>query len=103
MAHTHGPLNMTHSRRDFLCRCCTSLGAAALTFERFGLVNALAQSGDYRALVCIFLFGGNDSDNIRSSSNGGDGGANLSRQSVDDFSTERGRPVRTASEHDGDP
>jgi uncharacterized protein (DUF1501 family) len=64
MAHTHGPWNMTHTRRDFLCRCCTGLGAAALTFERFGLVNALAQSGDYRALVCIFLFGGNDSDNM---------------------------------------
>jgi uncharacterized protein (DUF1501 family) len=55
---------MKHTRRDFLCRCCTSLGAATLTFERFGLVNALAQAGDYRALVCIFLFGGNDSDNM---------------------------------------
>jgi uncharacterized protein (DUF1501 family) len=64
MGHTHGPLNLGHSRRDFLCRCCTGLGAAALTFERFGLVNALAQAGDYRALVCIFLFGGNDSDNM---------------------------------------
>jgi uncharacterized protein (DUF1501 family) len=55
---------MKHTRRDFLCRCCTSLGAATLTFERFGLVNAFAQAGDYRALVCIFLFGGNDSDNM---------------------------------------
>jgi uncharacterized protein (DUF1501 family) len=55
---------MKRTRRSFLCRCCTSLGAAALTFERFGLVNALAQAGDYRALVCIFLFGGNDSDNM---------------------------------------
>jgi uncharacterized protein (DUF1501 family) len=64
VAHIHGPLHSAHSRRDFLCRCCTGLGAAALTFERFGLVNALAQSGDYRALVCIFLFGGNDSDNM---------------------------------------
>jgi uncharacterized protein (DUF1501 family) len=52
------------TRRDFLCQCCTSLGAAALTFERFGLVNAFAQAPDYRALVCIFLFGGNDSDNM---------------------------------------
>ena len=52
------------SRREFLCQCCTSLGAAALTFERFGLVNAFAQSTNYRALVCIFLFGGNDSNNM---------------------------------------
>lgn len=52
------------SRREFLCKCCTSLGAAALTFERFGLVNAFAQSTNYRALVCIFLFGGNDSNNM---------------------------------------
>jgi len=52
------------SRREFLCKCCTSLGVAALTFERFGLVNAFAQSTNYRALVCIFLFGGNDSNNM---------------------------------------
>ena len=32
--------------------------------ERFGLLNAFAQSTDYRALVCIFLFGGNDSGNV---------------------------------------
>jgi uncharacterized protein (DUF1501 family) len=32
--------------------------------QQLGLVNALAQStGDYKALVCVFLFGGNDSDN----------------------------------------
>lgn len=55
---------MAHSRREFFCKCCAGLGAAALTFERFGLAHALAQSGDYRALVCIFLFGGNDSDNM---------------------------------------
>jgi uncharacterized protein (DUF1501 family) len=54
----------THSRRDFLCRCCTGLGAVTLALDRFGLVNTLAQAGDYRALVCIFLFGGNDSDNM---------------------------------------
>jgi uncharacterized protein (DUF1501 family) len=53
-----------HTRRAFLCRCCAGLGAANLAFERFGLVNAFAQSSDYRALVCIFLFGGNDSDNM---------------------------------------
>jgi uncharacterized protein (DUF1501 family) len=58
---------MTWSRRDFLKRtCCTAAaGFAAASFNRFGLVNALAQSTqDYKALVCIFLFGGNDSNNM---------------------------------------
>jgi uncharacterized protein (DUF1501 family) len=41
------------------------LGAAALAFEPFGLLPALAQAeGHYKALVCIFLFGGNDSGNM---------------------------------------
>jgi uncharacterized protein (DUF1501 family) len=58
---------MTWSRRDFLKRtCCTAAaGFAAASFNRFGLVNALAQTTqDYKALVCIFLFGGNDSNNM---------------------------------------
>ena len=33
-------------------------------FSRFGMWNAMAQSAqDYKALVCLFLFGGNDSNN----------------------------------------
>jgi uncharacterized protein (DUF1501 family) len=37
---------------------------ASLALRRFGLLPALAQSGpNYRALVCVFLFGGNDSNN----------------------------------------
>jgi uncharacterized protein (DUF1501 family) len=58
---------MAVSRRAFLKRtCCTAAaGFAASSFSRFGLVNALAQSAqDYKALVCIFLFGGNDSNNM---------------------------------------
>ena len=58
---------MAFSRRDFLKRtCCTAAaGFAAARFNRFGLVNALAQSTqDYKALVCVFLFGGNDSNNM---------------------------------------
>ena len=35
------------------------MGAAA----RFGAMNAFAQGTDYKALVCIFLFGGNDANN----------------------------------------
>ena len=58
---------MSFSRRDFLKKtCCTAAaGFAAASFNRFGLVNALAQSAqDYKALVCVFLFGGNDSNNM---------------------------------------
>src|SRR6185369_3424651 len=54
---------MALSRREFLCRLGT-FGAATLALERFGIMNALAQSTDYRALVCIFLFGGNDANNM---------------------------------------
>nr|MBA2341181.1 DUF1501 domain-containing protein [Pyrinomonadaceae bacterium] len=58
----------THTRRGFLRCSAYGLGAAALLtgFERFGLVNALAQgaSSDYKALVSIFLFGGNDGNNM---------------------------------------
>src|ERR1700757_782977 len=55
------------NRREFLrTTCCSAAsGFAAASFSRFGMVNALAQSAtDYKALVCIFLFGGNDSNNM---------------------------------------
>jgi uncharacterized protein (DUF1501 family) len=50
------------SRRGFIQIGAASVGSLAL--KPFGLLPALAQNGpDYRALVCIFLFGGNDSNN----------------------------------------
>lgn len=55
------------NRREFLKTSCCSAAAgfAAASFSRFGLVNALAQTAtDYKALVCVFLFGGNDSNNM---------------------------------------
>ena len=55
---------MALTRREFILRSFGAFGAATLAFERFGLLNALAQSTDYKALVCIFLFGGNDSGNM---------------------------------------
>jgi len=55
------------SRRDFLRlggRTISTLGAAA-AFGKAGLMTARAQSaGNYQALVCIFLFGGNDANNM---------------------------------------
>jgi uncharacterized protein (DUF1501 family) len=60
---------MAHSRRHFLQHAaCGALSASAFLsgLGRFALIDALASppSGSgYRALVCIFLFGGNDSNN----------------------------------------
>lgn len=57
------------TRRDFLrISACGAVGMAAFAegLERFGLVAHQAQAApnDYRALVCIFLFGGNDANNM---------------------------------------
>jgi uncharacterized protein (DUF1501 family) len=57
---------VSRSRREFLRTCCI-LGAAGgvSQLERFGLVTAHAQgAADYKALVCVFMFGGNDSNNM---------------------------------------
>ena len=58
---------MATSRRKFIECTCKSVAALGLgsAFSRFGLVNAYAQSiTDYKAMVCIFLFGGNDGNNL---------------------------------------
>jgi uncharacterized protein (DUF1501 family) len=43
----------------------TGVGLAG-SFNRFGLLQALTPptAGDYRALVCVFLYGGNDANNL---------------------------------------
>lgn len=60
-------LNHLRSRREFFRRgysTIATLGAAA-AFGQAGLLTAQAQTtGDYKALVCIFLFGGNDANNM---------------------------------------
>ena len=62
---------MKVTRREFLlqsARGCAgyALGTAAFVagVQRFSLINAFAQGSDYRALVCIFLGGGNDGNNV---------------------------------------
>ena len=62
---------MLLTRREFLLesgRACIgyALGAAAFAagVERFALINAFAQGSGYRALVCVFLAGGNDGNNM---------------------------------------
>jgi uncharacterized protein (DUF1501 family) len=46
--------------------CCSAAGASLVGgLSKLGLVSALAQgTTDYKALVCIFMFGGNDSNNM---------------------------------------
>lgn len=60
-------LESFRSRREFLrlgCRALSTAGAGAALY-RAGLMTARAQSSsDYKALVCIFLFGGNDANNL---------------------------------------
>jgi uncharacterized protein (DUF1501 family) len=55
------------TRRDFVRKSCcgAAAGMAAASFGRLGLMNAMAQSStDYKAMVCIFMFGGNDANNM---------------------------------------
>ena len=61
---------MTQSRRNFLRNSACGLSAAALlsSLDQLNLVHAMVQqqpdvASDYRALVCIFLSGGNDCNN----------------------------------------
>lgn len=64
---------MKTSRREFLTKSACGLGMAALAtqIEHFGMMSVLAQTvddaptvpSDYRALVCVFMAGGNDGNN----------------------------------------
>ena len=54
------------SRRNFFLSISRTLASLGFTsaLGRLGMINAFAQSNDYRALVCVFLFGGNDGNNL---------------------------------------
>ena len=68
--HAHGKKSigpLIVSRRSFLKIGCSSLATLGITaaMNRFGMMSALAgATSDYRALVCVFMFGGNDSNNL---------------------------------------
>ena len=63
---------MTQSRRKFLkaSACGLTWAAMVASLERLSLVNAMVQqnqpdvASDYKALVCIFLNGGTDCNNM---------------------------------------
>ncbi len=55
------------TRRGFLrttCCAAAAAGAAASSLNRLGMMSAYAQGSDYKALVGIFMFGGNDANNM---------------------------------------
>lgn len=54
------------TRRQFLSDLGCGLGTAALfsTFDRFSRLEAATAPSGYKALVCVFLFGGNDGNNM---------------------------------------
>ena len=66
---------MKQNRREFLIKsgCALSMTALASQMRHFGLMSAMAQEvdnsnnnavpSDYRALVCVFMSGGNDGNN----------------------------------------
>ncbi|MCA1628932.1 MAG: DUF1501 domain-containing protein [Acidobacteria bacterium] len=60
---------MSQTRRDFLRSTgCAALGTGLLAagIQEFGLVRAFADTNatDYKALVCVFMSGGNDGNNL---------------------------------------
>ena len=67
MPHSHAISRRTFLRHSGLLATATGLG-------RLGLINAHAQStpADYKALVCVFLLGGNDGHNMIVPLNGPD-------------------------------
>jgi uncharacterized protein (DUF1501 family) len=55
---------MSFNRRTFIKSASLAAAGSAAGLRPFGALNALAQSAtDYKALVCIYLFGGNDGNN----------------------------------------
>lgn len=55
---------MDVNRRSFIRYASLAAAGSAAGLRPFGALNALAQgSTDYKALVCVFLFGGNDANN----------------------------------------
>lgn len=54
------------NRRSFIRYASLAAAGNIAGLRPFGLLNSLAQSGtpDYKALVCVFLYGGNDANNM---------------------------------------
>ena len=56
---------MTSNRRSFIKYASLAAAGNAAGLRPFGMLNSLAQTTtDYKALVCVFLYGGNDANNM---------------------------------------
>ena len=56
---------MATNRRSFIKYASLAAAGNAAGLRPFGLLNSFAQtSTDYKALVCVFLYGGNDANNM---------------------------------------
>jgi uncharacterized protein (DUF1501 family) len=56
---------MSTNRRSFIKYASLAAAGNAAGLRPFGLLNSFAQSAtDYKALVCVFLYGGNDANNM---------------------------------------
>ncbi len=56
---------MRANRRSFIKYASLAAAGNLAGLRPFGRLNALAQTGtDYKALVCVFMFGGNDANNM---------------------------------------
>lgn len=56
---------MATSRRSFIKYASLAAAGSVAGLRPFGLLNSLAQTPtDYKALVCIFMYGGNDANNM---------------------------------------
>jgi uncharacterized protein (DUF1501 family) len=56
---------MSPTRRSFIKYASLAAGGSTLALRPFGALNAMAQATTgYKALVCIFLYGGNDANNM---------------------------------------
>lgn len=55
---------MNESRRKFIKTCGLSLGSNLLFPSLNIFANTIETNSDYRALVCVFLYGGNDGNNM---------------------------------------
>lgn len=63
---THRPGQSAVSRRSFMRYASLAAAGNAAGLRPFGLLNAMAATGPtngYKALVCVFLYGGNDANN----------------------------------------
>ena len=83
------------NRRSFIRYASLAAAGNAAGLRPFGALNSLAQGAtDYKALVCVFLFGGNDANNTL---------VPFDTSGYANYSTDRGPLALAAEERSTDP